>query len=119
MSTPQLVTDLYRRYQARDWSAAATLLHPDAELDMPATAERLVGRAQVIGLQERYPEPWGDLSVLRAVGSADAAEAAVELEVVAPVDVFRCAAFWQVADGLLRRGVEYWVTVAGERPPPR
>lgn len=113
MSTTRLVTDLYQRYQARDWSGAAALLHPAAELDMPATAERLVG------LQERSPEPRGDLSVLRVVGSADAAEAAVALEVVAPVDVLRCAAFWQVADGQLRRGVPYWVIVGGERPPPR
>jgi len=113
----QLTRTLYERYQARDWTGAAALLHPDTRLDMPATGERLEGRADVIGLQERYPEPWGDLAVLRVVGSGTTA--AAELEVVAPSEVFRCAAFWEAADGRLARGVEYWVTVGGERPPPR
>jgi hypothetical protein len=33
--------------------------------------------------------------------------------------VFRCAAFWVADQGLLTRGVEYWVTVAAEQPGPR
>jgi hypothetical protein len=115
----RLVADLYERYQARDWSGAAALLHPEVRLDMPATGERLVGREQVIALQERYPEPWGDLEVLRVLRDESSAGAAAEIEVVAPVAVFRCAAFWVARDHLLHRGVEYWVTVGGEEPPPR
>src|SRR5215211_3119736 len=103
MTPEQLVRGLYERYQARDWSGAEELLHRDAELDMPATAERLTGRHQVIALQRNYPEPWGELRVLRVV--------AFDVE-------FRCAAFWLVHMGLLHRGVEYWVTVGGEEPPP-
>ena len=111
-----LVRTLYERYQERDWPAAAGLLHPEAELSMPATAERLVGRDAVLAFQADYPEPWGDLTVLRVVG--DDATAVAENEVVAPSETFRCAAFWQVRDGRLHRGVEYWVTVGGDRPPP-
>ena len=37
---------------------------------------------------------------------------------VAADDTFRMAAFWRAEDGLLREGVEYWVTVGGEEPPP-
>ena len=90
MTAGRLVADLYERYQARDWPGAAALLHPDARLDMPATGERLVGREQVIAF-----------------------------EVAAPAAVFRCAAFWVLRDHRLFRGVEYWVTVGGEEPPPR
>ena len=107
---------LYERYQARNWSDAALLLHEGATLDMPATNEQLLGRDQVIGMQHDYPEPWGDLRVLRVLGNDRRAVA--ELEVVAPTTVFRCAAFWDVDGGLLHRGVEYWVTVGGEVPPP-
>ncbi len=115
---PELVRALYEHYQARDWSAAAELLHPDVQLEMPATAEVLAGRDRVVALQENYPEPWGDLSVLRLV--SDGGDTAVaEIEIVGPSDVFRCAAFWDVRGGRLHHGVEYWVTVGGDEPGPR
>lgn len=109
---------LYTAYQARDWAQAETLLHPDAVLDMPATGERLVGREQVLRFQREYPEPWGELAVLSAVG--DAAAAAAEVRIQAPDgDVFRMAAFWALRDGLLARGTEYWVDPGGRPPPGR
>ncbi|CAN5700610.1 hypothetical protein BH18ACT13_BH18ACT13_03760 [soil metagenome] len=83
---------------------------------MPATAERLVGRSKVVEFQRDYPEPWGDLSLLRIVGKGETA--AAEIEVVAEEATFRMAAFWRAGEGLLREGVEYWVTVGGEEPPP-
>lgn len=110
---------LYERYQAGDWLGAAELLHPDAHLHMPATGEVLSGRDRVIGLQERYPEPWGDLTVLRVVSEHGGRTAVAEIEIVGPTAVFRCAAFWQTYQDRLHRGVEYWVTVGGEQPPPR
>lgn len=111
---PSLVKSLYEAYQDRDWDRAAGLLHPDAVVEMPATAERLAGRDRVVAFQRDYPEPWGTLSVRRVVGQLDLA--AVEVEVVAERETFRMAAFWEARDGLLRRGVEYWVTVGGEVP---
>jgi ketosteroid isomerase-like protein len=111
----ELVKALYERYQARDWISAAALLQPDAQLHMPATDEHLRGRDQVIAFQRDYPEPWGELRVVRAV--ADSAVAVAEVEVVAEASVFRCAAFWTVQEGLLSSGVEYWVTVGADRPP--
>jgi ketosteroid isomerase-like protein len=111
----ELVRRLYQLYQARDWDAAGELLHTEATVEMPDTGERLVGRDGVISFQRSYPEPWGELSVLRVVG--DAVTAAAEVEVVAPSETFRLAAFWHADDGLLRDGVEYWVTVGGSEPP--
>jgi len=112
----KLVRQLYKAYQRRDWGAAADLLHSDAVVEMPATAERLAGRANVIEFQRSYPEPWGELSVLRVVGEGDSA--AAEIEIVAPDATFRMAAFWRAGDGLLREGFEYWITVGREEPPP-
>ena len=103
VSGEQVVRDLYERYQARDWEAATALLHPEARLRMPATDEQLTGREQLIAFQRDYPEPWGDLRVLRAVGASSTC--AAEVEIVSEAAVFRCAAFWTVRDGLLHDGV--------------
>src|ERR671912_712436 len=116
MTPEQLMRSLYERYQARDWSRAGELLHRDAELEMPATAEHLAGREQVIALQRNYPEPWGDLGVLRVL--ADGGSAAAELQVIASDAEFRCAAFWPVWEGLPPGGVDYWTPVGGKEPPP-
>ena len=117
MDATAQVEGLYSAYQARDWARAAGYLHPDAVVEMPATAERLDGRDGVIEFQRSYPEPWGVLTVLRVLGGPQ--ECAAEVEIAGPEDQhFRMAAFWRQRDGLLRDGVEYWVTVGGERPPP-
>jgi ketosteroid isomerase-like protein len=109
---------LYAAYQDRDWARAGTFLHPEATVDMPATGERLAGRDQVLRFQREYPEPWGDLTVLRAL--ADGPSAAAEVEVRAPGgDVFRMAAFWVQRDGLLAIGTEYWLDPGGSPPPGR
>jgi len=115
MDATDLVRELYEAYQRRDWNAAADLLHPDATVDMPDTRERLSGREAVLDFQRNYPEPWGELSVLRVLGGPE--EASAEVDVAGPDRTFRLAAFWRTADGLLRDGIEYWVTVGGEQPP--
>jgi ketosteroid isomerase-like protein len=111
------VRALYEAYQDRDWARAAGFLHPDAVVEMPATGEWLDGRDGVIEFQRSYPEPWGVLTVRRALGGAH--ESAAEIEVVDPAGRrFAMAAFWRQRDGLLQTGIEYWVTVGGEQPPP-
>jgi ketosteroid isomerase-like protein len=115
MTAGALVRRLYEAYDRRDWDAAAALLHADAVVEMPATAERLVGRAGVIAFQRAYPEPWGELRVLRVLEVAG--EAAAEVEVAAPGATFRLAALWRAHEGLLREGVEYWITVGGDDVP--
>jgi len=112
----ELVRKLYEAYQARDWETAAAVLHQDAVVVMPATNERLTGRASVVEFQRSYPEPWGDLRVVHVV--ADRGSAAAEIAVVAAEATYRMAAFWRVGDGLLCEGIEYWITVGGEEPPP-
>lgn len=59
------VKALYEPYRARDWTAAAALLHPEAQLRMPASDEYLAGRQQVLAFQQNHPERWGELRALR------------------------------------------------------
>jgi hypothetical protein len=48
---------------------------------------------------------------------SDAEGAAAELAIVDPAGQrFALAAFWRSQEDLLRRGVEYWVTVGAENP---
>jgi ketosteroid isomerase-like protein len=116
MDATDQVAALYTAYQDRDWARAATVLHPEAVVDLPATGEQLAGREAVIAFQVEYPEPWGRLTVRRVVGGP--AETAAEVEVAAPDgQVFAMAAFWRQQDGLLRAGVEYWDTVGGDSVP--
>ena len=117
MSAADLTRRLYEAYDRRDWERAASVLHEHAVVELPAMRERLAGRDRVIRFQRDYPEPWGELRVLRVVAAGETA--AAEVEVVAPDATFRLAAFWRSDDGLLRDGVEYWLTVGGEEPPNR
>jgi ketosteroid isomerase-like protein len=118
MDAGELIRHLYEAYQARDWDRAQACLHPDAAVALPATAERLTGRAEVMRFQREYPEPWGELAVLRVVAAG--AAAAAEVAVTAPDgEVYRMAAFWQAEDGLLRLGTEYWIDPGGQPPPGR
>ena len=117
MDAGELTRRLYEAHQARAWDRAESCLHPGAAVDLPATSERLVGRAEVMRFQREYPEPWGDLAVRRVVAAGDSA--AAEIEVRAPQGVFRMAAFWEAEGGLLHRGTEYWVDPGGEPPPGR
>jgi ketosteroid isomerase-like protein len=117
MDAADQVNALYEAYQARDWERAAGCLHPDVVLDMPATSERLTGRDGVLAFQRDYPEPWGELTVRRVIGGRG--QAAAEVEIVDPAGQrFANAAFWRQRDGLLHAGVEYWVTVGADSPPP-
>lgn len=116
MTAAESVRALYEAYQARNWVSAGELFHPDVAVEMPATGERLAGHGQVLDFQRSYPEPWGDLVVRRVVGAAGPV-AAAEIEVRAPAETFRMAAFWECRDGLLWRGVEYWTSEGGDQPP--
>ena len=118
MTPGEQVRALYEAYQDRDWARAATFLHPQVVVEMPATAERLEGQDAVIGFQRSYPEPWGVLAVRRVL--ADPEGAAAEVSVVDPEGRrFALAVFWGCRDGLLSEGVEYWITVGNEPPPIR
>jgi ketosteroid isomerase-like protein len=116
MDATAQVAALYAAYQDRDWDRAATLLHPDAVVELPATSERLTGRDAVIAFQAEYPEPWGDLTVRHVLGGPQ--DSAAQIEIAAPDgQLFVMAAFWRQQDGLLRTATEYWITVGGDTIP--
>ena len=75
----ELVRQLYEAFQRRDWETCAPLIHPEATYDTPRTGEHVEGGDAILDYQRNYPEPWGDLAILRIVAEGD--EAAAEIEV--------------------------------------
>jgi ketosteroid isomerase-like protein len=108
-----LVRSLYDAYQRRDWDACVPLIHPEATYDLPRTDEHVDGGAAILDYQRAYPEPWGELAVLRVVAEGD--EAAAEIAVTGGQGGdWRLAAFWTARDGRLHHGVEYWTPLVGD-----
>jgi ketosteroid isomerase-like protein len=96
---------LWERMEARDWEGVAAQLHPDVVVDWPNTGERMRGRDNYLAVQRAYPEGW-HIEVLRIV---DAGEVIVsEVRVVQDDQRFFAASFFEVSDGKIVSGVEYW-----------
>jgi ketosteroid isomerase-like protein len=89
----------------RDWDRAAAQLHPDVVVDWPATGERLRGRDAFVEVQRIFPEGWS-IEVRRVLREGDGV--AVEARVPHGDEVFFCAGFYEVRDGLVVRAVEHW-----------
>jgi ketosteroid isomerase-like protein len=110
----EIVRQLYAAYQARDWPASQPLLHPDVTVEVPSSGDLLTSREELMSFNRDFPEPWGDMTV-QAAFSNGTDRAAAEITVNEEGQLaWRMAAFWQLKDGLLWRGTEYWVRA---RPP--
>ncbi|MGH4028074.1 nuclear transport factor 2 family protein [Actinomycetota bacterium Odt1-20B] len=117
MEPTEIVRQLWHRTQDRDWDGVGALLADDVVVEWPASGERIVGRANYVGLNSTYPEGWS-IHVLRVV--ADGGDQVVS-EVEVPheeMGTHRVASFWTVRDGVIVEGREYW-TELGTDPVPQ
>ncbi|HZA72977.1 MAG TPA: nuclear transport factor 2 family protein [Propionibacteriaceae bacterium] len=114
----EVVEQFWTAMQRNDWSAAAAYFVAEIEIDWPCSGERIVGRANFVALQERYPTTTGrwmfDIHRLVTEGPTTVSE----VTVTDGVQSARVIAFSDVADGLIARHVEYWPT-AYEPPADR
>jgi ketosteroid isomerase-like protein len=123
MTPNETVAEVWRRIASRDWDGFGALLAPDVVLELPASRERVTGRANVIAVNAEYPDGWS-IDVRRIVGGDEAAVAGTAVVVVsevnmplADVGVFAAASFWTVVDGRVTRLREYWVLIGGDEAP--
>lgn len=108
-----VVAAVFERMQARDWAAVEALFAPDAAIDYPATLERFVGTG-FVAMNRDYPEGWRiEIAEVFGVGPRVVARVAVHHG----DELFWCAGFYTVADGVIVGGTEYWVTQGGEPAP--
>lgn len=96
---------LWERMEARDWDGVAAQLHEDVVVDWPNTAERMRGRDDYLAVQRAYPEGW-HIHVLRIVDGGDTVVS--EVRVDEDGKRFYAVLFFELADGMIARGVEYW-----------
>src|SRR5437762_3199003 len=61
-----VVSQLWRRIQARDWDAVGESLAEDFVLEWPNALVRIRGRANFVEFNRNYPEGWS-IEVLRVV----------------------------------------------------
>ena len=118
MEPTAIVQEFWSRMQARDWAGLGALLADDLVVEWPVSAERIVGRADFVAVNARYPEGWS-IHVLRVVADGDGETVVSEVEV--PHDtmgVHRVVSLWTVRDGRITGGREYW-TELGSDPSPQ
>ena len=113
-----MVERFWAAMQRNDWPAAAAVFVDEIQIDWPCSGERIVGRADFVAIQERYPTTTGrwDFDVHRLVG--DGRTVASEVTVTDGVQTARVVAFSDVVDGQIVRQVEYW-PMAYEPPADR
>jgi ketosteroid isomerase-like protein len=113
MSPDEIVRSFFERMQARDWDGAGELLASDLVVDFTETGERFEG-AGFLAMNRAYPEGWTiEVVETLAVGHRVAAQ----VKVTQPPEVFWCAGFYTVGDGVIADGVEHWVTERSAEPP--
>jgi ketosteroid isomerase-like protein len=112
----EIVAELWRRIQARDWDGVGELLAEDFVLDWPNAGVRIRGRENFVEFNRSYPEGWS-IEVLRIV--AEGSTAVSEVRVPHPtVGPYYALSFLEVEGGRLARGREYWVEERYEEPAP-
>ena len=116
MEPSEIVAELWRRIQARDWDGVGELLAEDFVLEWPHERVRIRGRANFVEFNRTYPEGWS-IEVLRIVAEGDTAVS--EVRVPHPtVGPYYALSFLEAEGGRLARGREYWVPERYEEPGP-
>jgi ketosteroid isomerase-like protein len=111
----EVVGELWRRIQARDWHGVGALLAEDVVVDWPETGERIRGRDNFVELNRNYPEGWS-IDVLQIL--SDGNRVASEVRVPhTELGLHWAASFFEVEHGRIARGTEYWVSQSQEAPP--
>ncbi len=113
MGNAEVVKEFFSRMQARDWEGAGQLLAPDVRIEFTETGEQFLG-ADFLAMNREYPEGWS-LKVVETIGAADRVAAQVRVE--HGDEVFWCAGFYSVKDGVIASGVEHWVSEHSQDAP--
>lgn len=93
--------------RSNDFASVAPRLADDFVLEWPQTRERIRGAADFVRMNVEYPAhgPWR-FTIHRLVGNAR--EAVSDVGVTDGVLDVRAITFFEIADGRVRRIVEWW-----------
>ena len=103
---PRVVADLWLAMAARDWDAAARLVHPEAVVEWPQSRERIRGRENFIALNRHYPGDWSvHVESVEAIGDG---RALARVRLPSGERTEYCIGVYEVADGVVARATEFW-----------
>ena len=116
MNPGDVVAELWRRIQARDWDGVGALIADDFILEWPHDQVRIRGRENFVEFNRAYPEGWS-IEVLRIIANGNVAVS--EVRVPHPtVGPWYALSFFEVEEGRVARGREYWVAEHAEELAP-
>ena len=116
MDPKATVAELWRRLQARDWDGLTELLAENLVVDWPNSHQRIRGRGRFIEFNRAYPEGWTiEVVNLFADGNVVVSEMRVPHDTLGRFDL---VAIYEVEDGRVIRGREYWMDDVAEPVPP-
>ena len=103
----KIAREFWERMRSNDFASVAPLLADDFVLEWPQTRERIRGAANFVRMNVEYPAhgPWR-FTIHRLVGNAR--EAVSDVGVTDGVLDVRAITFFEIADGRVRRIVEWW-----------
>jgi len=110
------VADLWQRLQARDWDGFADLLAEDLVIEWPNSRQQIRGRPAFVAFNRAYPEGW-TIEVMNLFGDGNVvvSELRVPHETLGQFDL---VAIYEVVDGRVIRGREYWMDEVAEPIAP-
>jgi hypothetical protein len=82
-------------------------------IDWPHSGERIRGRDNYVAMQREYPGAW-TCRILSVSPGPERVAAEVRVDHEAEV-CFGCG-FYEVRDGVVLRGTEYWTTARSQEP---
>ena len=114
MEADEVVAELWRRIQARDWASVHEVLAADFVLEWPQEQVRISGPEKFVEFNRNYPEGWS-IEVLRIVahGKLAVSEVRVPHPTVGP---HYAVSFFETDGGRIVRGREYWVEESYKKP---
>jgi hypothetical protein len=108
------VRRLWELMEERRWEEAREQLADGCRIDWPQTGERFSSADAFIGMNRAHPAPNWHVRRVRTVLEGDSCACETHVDSDEGTDV--CLGFYELQDGRIATGVEYWV---GERSSER
>ena len=103
----RVARDFWARMASNDFASVAAVLAPGFAVEWPQTRERIRGAERFVRMNVEYPAqgPWR-FTIHRLFG--DEREAVSDVSITDGAFQARAVSFFEVADGLVQRLVEWW-----------
>jgi ketosteroid isomerase-like protein len=103
----QLAETVWRAIGAGDWDGAAEHLHDDVVQEWPQSGERIVGKQNVLAINQNYPGGLPKMSFRRSVSGGNVAVLEVELK-YADGSVYQGISVMEFRDGKIVKETDYF-----------